>query len=263
MESARDSGFDSSLAQGSEPTLASSPPPPVRRIVQPQSTHPENAYDLICALQQAHQREETPAAQASRPISVVASRNAAASSSTLPSTSNSSPASSATSKDAVSSAPPARLLEAPSFVAPAANLEPSRIDASVSQPEAKHESVARMNSADVRLAVYDPRGVVAAGEEAFYEIHINNHGPEMARNIQVLVTVDPALTLVSAQGLGAKTAISSVVFDPIPQLAPHNLQILRFSVRANQPGGHQFRVELASTDPRLRQAIEGTTRFGE
>jgi uncharacterized repeat protein (TIGR01451 family) len=250
---------ESSNSSTAEPMQASSPPPPVRRIVQPQSTHPQNAYDLIRALQQVHQRGEQDAvsASAARPISVVARGNQAAPSVSLPA------APGTDAKVQAPLAPPARLLETPSFVAPAANLEPSHIDPPAAPVAAQQPSAARLNAADVRLAVHDPRGIVAAGEEAIYEIHVNNHGPEAARNIQVVVTVDPALTLVSAQGLGAKTAISTVVFDNIPRLTPHSLQILRFSVRASQPGGHQFRVELASADPRLRQAIEGTTRFGE
>jgi hypothetical protein len=262
-----------------EPMRAATPPPPVRRIIQPIAMRQNSAYDLIRALQQSHQQDSA----ASRPISIVASGNpestkaSSASAARKPAPSAELSATAATSSPApaevptASSLPSSSKLHSPSFVAPAANLEPSRIEAVSAEPvsarqellETKHQSVARLNPADVRLAVYDPRGIVAGGQEAIYEIHVNNHGPEIARNVQVLVTVDPSLTVASAQGPGAKTATSGVVFDSIPQLEPHTLKILRFSVRASQPGGHQFRVELSSTDPRLRQAIEGTTRFGE
>lgn len=115
--------------------------------------------------------------------------------------------------------------------------------------------------ADLKLEVSDPRGPIAVGADAVYEVRIRNRGTKAAERVHVVAFFSEGIEPVSATGAKYTVEPGQVTFATIDAVDPNEEIVCKITARASQPGNHLFRAELAceSTDTRL--VVEETTRF--
>jgi uncharacterized repeat protein (TIGR01451 family) len=106
---------------------------------------------------------------------------------------------------------------------------------------------------------------IEVGGETGYEIRVVNQGTKSATNVRVAITLQPGLKVVSAEGEGRHTVQGgSIVFEPMPQLAPKADTVYRIKAQGVQSGDQRVVVEVATDD--LGQPIrreESTRVFGD
>lgn len=121
--------------------------------------------------------------------------------------------------------------------------------------------VTRVQSvADLKLEVVDPKGPRPVGEQVQYEIHVTNRGTAPARQIHIVAICSPEVEPIDVTG-NAAVESGQIFFRPIAELEPGRTIVHKVTVRAQQAGGHQFRVIVQSDDPDTRLVSEETTRF--
>jgi hypothetical protein len=87
--------------------------------------------------------------------------------------------------------------------------------------------------------------MLTAGAESVCEVHVCNPADLPATNVRVAARLPGELEALPAQGpTAARVEGDQVVFEPLPQLAPHADAVYRLRVRARQPGPGRVRVEV-------------------
>lgn len=115
--------------------------------------------------------------------------------------------------------------------------------------------------ADLKLEVRDPQGPVSISDEAMYELVLRNRGTKSAEGIELIVFFSEGLEATSCHGHPHQIERGQVVFKTIPSLAAGSEMIVRVNARADVPGNHVFRAEVACHSPLAKLAAEETTLF--
>jgi uncharacterized repeat protein (TIGR01451 family) len=115
--------------------------------------------------------------------------------------------------------------------------------------------------ADLKLEVRDPQGPIAVGEDTVYEVHVRNRGTKPAEDIDLTVFFSEGLEATSVDGGPHDIATGQVIFRPVVSLAAGETAVFRVHARADKPGNHVFRAELASKTPQVHLAAEEATHF--
>jgi uncharacterized repeat protein (TIGR01451 family) len=115
--------------------------------------------------------------------------------------------------------------------------------------------------ADLKLDVIDPTGPVPVGEDAVYEIHVQNRGANTAQDVNVVGLFSDGIEPVSAEGAQYDVADGRVTFHTIDSVPAGREIVLRIHTKATQPGTHVFRAEVLCRDLEIKLASEETTRF--
>jgi uncharacterized repeat protein (TIGR01451 family) len=115
--------------------------------------------------------------------------------------------------------------------------------------------------ADLALSVSDPQGPVPVGEEAVYEIHLQNRGTKSAENVEIVAYFSNGVEPLSAEGGRHRLGPGQVMFDPIPTVAAGQNLVLKIRARADQPGNLVFRAEVYCKPLGTRLVSEETTLF--
>ncbi len=115
--------------------------------------------------------------------------------------------------------------------------------------------------ADLTLAVNEPAGVFAVGEEVTYEIRLKNRGTTSAEGVNVVAYFSEGMEAISATGARYEITSGRLQFGTIPTIAADKELVLKIKARADQPGNHVFRAEAQCTALGAKLAQEGTTRF--
>jgi uncharacterized repeat protein (TIGR01451 family) len=115
--------------------------------------------------------------------------------------------------------------------------------------------------ADLRLQVSDPSGPVAVGEQAVYEIRVQNRGANTASEVNVVALFDEGVEPDQVEGAMYTIDDGRVTFRTIEELPAGREIVLRIRARAAQAGTHLFRAEVLCRDLEIKLAAEETTRF--
>jgi uncharacterized repeat protein (TIGR01451 family) len=115
--------------------------------------------------------------------------------------------------------------------------------------------------ADLKLYVDDPKGAIAVGEMATYEVRIENRGTKAAELVQIIGYFSEGIEPVSVRGVRGELATGQIVIDPIPVIEAGQDAVFQITARASQPGNHVFRVELQCSQPETRLASEEWTKY--
>jgi uncharacterized repeat protein (TIGR01451 family) len=105
------------------------------------------------------------------------------------------------------------------------------------------------------LEVRDRDDLVRVGEDAVYTIRVRNQGSGPDRNVQIVATLPPQMTLVKAGGAtDARVDGPRITFAPLAALAPGQDATWTVDAKAASAADVRFRVELTSeslTEPAL------------
>jgi uncharacterized repeat protein (TIGR01451 family) len=115
--------------------------------------------------------------------------------------------------------------------------------------------------ADLKLEVIDPSGPVAVGEDALYEIRVQNHGAGIAREINIVGLFSAGVEPIHVDGAQYSVSDGRVSVRAIEELPAGRDVVLRIRAQATQPGNHVFRAEVLCRDLEIKLAAEETTRF--
>jgi uncharacterized repeat protein (TIGR01451 family) len=115
--------------------------------------------------------------------------------------------------------------------------------------------------ADLTLQVSDPAGPVLVGDDAIYEIRVENRGASAAEDVNVVALFSSGLEPEAAEGASYDVADGRVTFRTIRQLPAGQHSMLRIRAKALQAGTHVFRAEVLCRDLEIKLAAEETTRF--
>ena len=116
--------------------------------------------------------------------------------------------------------------------------------------------------ADLNLDVIDPKGPVAVGETAIYEIHIRNRGTTEAPNVGVVGLFSEGIDPTSVEGAQFTVRDGRVSIHPNSLPAGEEL-VLRIRAVATREGTHVFRAEVTCQELDIKLAAEETTKFYE
>jgi uncharacterized repeat protein (TIGR01451 family) len=115
--------------------------------------------------------------------------------------------------------------------------------------------------ADLQLMVNDPKGAVAVGAEATYEVRIVNRGTKAAEDILLLGYFSEGIEPIAVRGWRGSISEGEVVLERIPRLGAGQEMLVKIAAQADRPGDHVFRAELKCRDPETKLAQEEWTRF--
>lgn len=115
--------------------------------------------------------------------------------------------------------------------------------------------------ADLKLEVADPRGPVAVGADAVYEVRIRNRGTKTAERINVVGFFSEGIEPVSATGMKYTLEAGQITFATIDALDPNEEVVAKVTARASTAGNHLFRAELVCESTETRLVVEETTKF--
>lgn len=117
----------------------------------------------------------------------------------------------------------------------------------------------------VLLEVIDIEDPDEVGTTDVYVITVTNQGSAVDTNIKIVAKLEESMEFVSTEGPTQSTlqGRNTVVFAPLPSLAPKAQAVWRLTVRALKPGDWRFGVEM-NTDQLDRPVMETeATRFYE
>lgn len=117
--------------------------------------------------------------------------------------------------------------------------------------------------ADLQLYVLDPRGATAVGDDATYEVRIQNRGTKAAEVVQVIGYFSEGIEPIAIRGVKGEVGTGQVVLDPIPSIGPGQEIVVQITARADRPGNHVFRAELQCNTPETKLAAEEWTKYFE
>lgn len=115
--------------------------------------------------------------------------------------------------------------------------------------------------ADLKMEVADPRGPVAVGADAVYEVRIRNRGTKTAERINVVGFFSEGIEPISATGMKYTIETGQITFTTIDALDPNEEVIAKVTARATTAGNHLFRAELVCESTETRLVVEETTKF--
>jgi hypothetical protein len=117
--------------------------------------------------------------------------------------------------------------------------------------------------ADLKLLVNDPKGPIAVGKPAYYEIRIINRGSKAAENVSVKGYFSEGIEPESVDGALGKLEVGQAVFEPISRIEAGEEIVLKINARATAGGNHIFRAVVECEKPETRLVSEETTRYFE
>lgn len=119
--------------------------------------------------------------------------------------------------------------------------------------------------AAIMFEVRDVEDPIEVGGETTYEIRVVNQGSKTSTNVQVIINLPPGIQAISASGESAhEVRADSVVFEPLPQLAPKTDTVYRVQVKGVQPGDQRIAVTLTTDEMSKPIRREESTRvFGD
>jgi uncharacterized repeat protein (TIGR01451 family) len=98
-----------------------------------------------------------------------------------------------------------------------------------------------------RLEVVDLEDPVPLGEKTTYKIDVTNQGSLAGDRVQIVATVPPEMTFLSAKGpTNYKVDGQRIIFDAIDGVAPRKVLTYTVEVRADKVGNAIFEVELSA-----------------
>lgn len=115
--------------------------------------------------------------------------------------------------------------------------------------------------ANLAMNVVDPDGPVRVGDEAIYEIQVQNRGTKGAENVEVIAYFSQGIEPVSVEGGRHRLGPGQVLFDPIPSIAAGQSLALKIHARADTPGNLVFRAEVYCKPLGTRLISEESTLF--
>jgi uncharacterized repeat protein (TIGR01451 family) len=139
-----------------------------------------------------------------------------------------------------------------------------RVTANSSSGDLSASKVAETNVvalADLKLQVSDPSGPVAVGDQAVYEIHVQNRGANAAQDVNVVALFSEGIEPDQVEGAMYTVDDGCVTFRPIEAIQAGREIVLRIRARAVKAGTHVFRAEVLCRDLEIKLAAEETTRF--
>ncbi|TWU24593.1 DUF11 domain-containing protein [Bythopirellula polymerisocia] len=116
--------------------------------------------------------------------------------------------------------------------------------------------------ADLKLDVSDPKGPVAVGETAIYEIRIRNRGTTEAPNVGVVGLFSEGIDPTAVEGAQFTVRDGRVSIHPNTLPAGEEM-VLRIRAVAAREGTHVFRAEVTCQELDIKLAAEETTKFYE
>lgn len=117
-------------------------------------------------------------------------------------------------------------------------------------------------TASLATEIVDLADPIELGAETAWEVRVRNDGSKAATNIAIACELPTGVDLMQAKG--ATTAIAdnrSVVFKPLPQLAPGQQAVFRIHVRGTTEGSHRLRARITSDSLEESVTIEEATKF--
>ncbi|MEM9658476.1 MAG: hypothetical protein AAF961_08955, partial [Planctomycetota bacterium] len=121
------------------------------------------------------------------------------------------------------------------------NLEAQTRDGDLTDAELIHTEVIAL--ADLKMEVSDPKGPIAVGEEATYEVTIRNRGTTAANGVEAVALFSEGIDPTAVDGGRHTINDGRVSFQPIASLAAGDKVTLRIKATASAPGTHVFRAE--------------------
>lgn len=115
--------------------------------------------------------------------------------------------------------------------------------------------------ANLAMNLVDPSGPVRVGDEAIYEIQVQNRGTKMAENVEVIAYFSNGIEPISAEGGRHRLGPGQVVFEPLSSVAAGQNVVLKIRARAETAGNHIFRAEVHCKPLGTRLVSEETTLF--
>lgn len=129
----------------------------------------------------------------------------------------------------------------------------------------KQQQIIVEGLAAIMFEVRDLEDPIEVGGETGYEIRVVNQGTKAATNVKVSINLPPGMQLISAEGETQHAARgSTIVFEPLAQLAPKADTVYRVKAQGMQAGDQRVTVEVNTDD--LGQPIrreESTRVFGD
>lgn len=115
------------------------------------------------------------------------------------------------------------------------------------------------------VEMVDTEDPIEAGGDTAYEVRITNTGSKTEENIKLMATIPEKMQFKNAQGPARyQEQGKTIVFDPIPALAPRADAIIRINVKAVEAGTERFKIQVTSanlTDPVVK--MEATRIYSD
>ncbi|MFO0845041.1 MAG: hypothetical protein U0797_22065 [Gemmataceae bacterium] len=115
------------------------------------------------------------------------------------------------------------------------------------------------------VEMVDTEDPIEAGADTAYEVRITNTGSKTEENIKLVATVPDKMQFKNAQGpVRYQEQGKTIVFEPIPALAPRADAIFRINVKALEAGTERFKIHVTSanlTDPVVK--MEATRIYSD
>lgn len=115
--------------------------------------------------------------------------------------------------------------------------------------------------ADLKLEVADPKGPVAVGKEAVYEVRVRNRGSNTAEQVNVVALFSEGIEPVRVEGGQHTIDNGRVAFRTIESLPAGRDIVFTIRAVASQAGTHVFRTEVLCRELETKLAAEETTRY--
>jgi hypothetical protein len=111
------------------------------------------------------------------------------------------------------------------------------------------------------VEVLSREDVLTAGAESVFEVHVYNPADLAATNVRVAAQLPAEMEALPSQGpTTGRVQGDQVVFEPLPQLAPHADAVYRLRLRARQAGPGRLRVEVRADQLARPVVSEAGTR---
>ena len=115
--------------------------------------------------------------------------------------------------------------------------------------------------ADLKLEITDPKGPIAVGREAVYEVRIRNRGSNSAEDVNVVAMFSDGVEPIAVEGGHHAIENGRVAFRAIENLPAGRDITFKIRATASYPGTHVFRAEVLCRELETKLAAEETTRF--
>jgi len=115
--------------------------------------------------------------------------------------------------------------------------------------------------ADLEVVIHDPPTPTPVGQEAEYEVVVENRGTRAAENVELVVFFSEGIEPVKADGAEHIIAPGQVVFQPLASIDPGQKHTFRVVAEASVAGNHVCRAEITCRPLRIRMVRDQVTRF--
>jgi uncharacterized repeat protein (TIGR01451 family) len=115
--------------------------------------------------------------------------------------------------------------------------------------------------ADLALEIKDPKGPVAVGEEAEYEVKIKNRGSKAAENVELKVFFSEGIEPIRVDGAESTIEPGQVTIHTIATVAAGEEKLIKVIAKASSPGSHIFQAALDCPALDARLSAQETTKF--